>query len=258
MSDTPDTGASVPRHVSGTASREALLGAAFVKLADNLIDDFDMLDLLHTLIDECVRIFDVQAGGLLLADANGNLELLASSSEEAKLVEIMQLSAGAGPCVECFATGSAVAVDDIQVGANRWPKFSTVAFEQGFRSVYAAPMRLRGKTIGTLNLMSTAVGVLDPQDIVAVQALADAATITILQERLLRENTVLTEQLNRALTSRIFVEQAKGILSESESISIEDAFDLMRRFARDTSTPLHVIAERIATRRLKLGPTAGR
>lgn len=253
MSEILDTPPGTDPQSRGGAPREALLGAAFVKLADNLIDDFDMLDLLHTLIDECVRIFDVQAGGLLLADANGNLELLASTSDAAELVEIMQLSAGEGPCVECFATGSPVAVHDIGVDPNRWPKFSATALEQGFRSVYAAPMRLRGKTIGTLNLLSTSVGVLTERDTSSVQALADAATITILQERLLRESTILTEQLNRALTSRIFIEQAKGILSESESITIDEAFTRMRKFARDTGTPLHDVAERIASRRLKIG-----
>lgn len=234
-------------------SREILMNAAFVKLADTLIDDFDMVDLLHTLVEECIRIFDTQAGGLMLADADGNLELVASTSEEANLVEIMQLSAGAGPCVQCFETGVAVIVTDIEHDAAQWPDFRREALAQGFRSVYAAPMRLRGKIIGTLNLLGTHRGSLSDRDAEAVQALADAATIGILQERLVRETTIITEQLNRALTSRIFIEQAKGVLSESEGISVDEAFALLRSFSRDSNRPLQSVAEAVANRTLRIG-----
>ena len=233
-------------------SRESLMSAAFVKLADTLIDDFDMVDLLHTLLDECIRIVDTQAGGLMLADSRGRLELVASTSDEANLVEVMQLNAGAGPCVDCYNGGSPVVVADIEAEGNRWPDFRREALAQGFHSVYAVPMRLRGKTIGTLNLLGTTVGSLSERDAEAVQALADAATIGILQERLVRENTIATEQLSRALTSRIFIEQAKGVLSESQSISIDAAFILIRQYARDTGRPLHAVAEAVANRTLTI------
>jgi len=209
-------------------SREALLSAAFVKLADTLIDDFDVVDPLQTLVEECVRIFDTEAAGLMLANADGALELVASTSEEAKLVEIMQLSAGGGPCIECYRSGVAVAVADLDGVGRQWPEFRAEALVQGFRSVYAAPMRLRGTIIGTLNLLGTSATTLTQRDADGVQALADAATIGILQERLVRESRTVTEQLNRALTSRIFIEQAKGVLSETESMSMDEAFTIMR------------------------------
>ena len=234
-------------------SREALLGAAFVKLADTLIDNFDLVDLLHTLVDECVRIFDVQAGGLMLADDEGRLELVSSSSERAELVEVMQLNAGVGPCIECFATGTAVVVADIDHDGSRWPEFRTEALAQGFHSVYAAPMRLRGEVIGTLNLLGTSAGSLSQVDSGAIQSLADAATIAILQERLLHESAIITAQLNRALTSRIFIEQAKGVLSQSESISMDEAFNRMRSFARASNKTLQDVAEAIANRTLVIG-----
>ena len=234
-------------------SREALLGAAFVKLADTLTENFDLVDLLHTLIDECVRIFDVQAGGLMLADDEGRLELVSSTSERAELVEVMQLNAGAGPCVECFETGAAVVVTDIDVDGTRWPEFREEALAQGFRSVYAAPMRLRGRIIGTVNLLATRAGSLSDVDSGAIQSLADAATIAILQERLLRESAIITAQLNRALTSRIFIEQAKGVLSQSESITMDEALNRMRSFARASNRTLQDVAEAIANRTLVIG-----
>ena len=229
------------------------MNAAFVKLADTLIDDFDMDDLLHTLVEACVRIFDTEAGGLLLADADGNLELVASTSDEANLVEVMQLSAGAGPCVQCFDTGTAVVVTDIETDADQWPAFRAEALAQGFRSVYAAPMRLRGRIIGTLNLLGTNVGSLTSRDAEAVQALADAATIGILQERLLRESAIVTEQLNLALASRIVIEQAKGVLSESERIPVDDAFVLLRNYSRANNRPLRDVAADVASRTLRIG-----
>ena len=234
-------------------SREALLGAAFVKLADTLTEDFDLVDFLHTLIDECVRIFDVQAGGLMLADDSGRLELVSSTSERAELVEVMQLNAGAGPCIECFEFGAAVVVNDIDVEGVRWPEFRGEALAQGFRSVYAAPMRLRGKIIGTLNLLGSSQGSLTDVDAGAIQSLADAATIAILQERLLRESEIITAQLNRALTSRIYIEQAKGVLSQSESISMDEAFNRMRSFARASNRTLQDVAEAVASRSLIIG-----
>ncbi len=229
------------------------MSAAFVKLADTLTDNFDMVDLLHTLIDECIRIFDTEAAGLMLADAEGNLELVASTSEEANLVEIMQLGAGVGPCVTCFTSGAAVVVPDIAEDAGQWPDFRAEALAQGFQSLYAAPMRLRGETIGTLTLLGTGRGSLSDRDAEAVQALADAATIAILQERLVREGALVTEQLNRALTSRIVIEQAKGVLAESENISMDEAFAILRRFSRDGNRSLQAVAQAVANRSLRLG-----
>lgn len=237
-------------------SRESLLSAAFVKLADTLIDDFDVVDLLQTLVEECVRIFDTQAAGLMPASTGGELELVASTSEEAKLVEIMQLSAGRGPCIDCYRSGVAVAVSDLDGANEPWPEFRAEARAQGFRSVYAAPMRLRGAVIGTLNLLGTAATTLSQRDADGVQALADAATIGILQERLVRESGMVTEQLNRALTSRIFIEQAKGVLSETESVSMDEAFAMIRSYARSNNLQLQAVAESITNRSLKIGKFA--
>jgi GAF domain-containing protein len=239
-----------------TVTRETRLNAAFVKLADTLIDDYDIVDLLHTLVEECTAIFDVQAGGLMLADADGQLQLVASTSEKADLVEIMQLNAGQGPCVECFETGKPVAIADIEHSGAHWPDFRAEALKQGFRSIYATPLRLRGQTIGTLNLLSTSVGDLNARDALAAQALSDVATIGILQERLVKERGIVADQLQRALDSRVLIEQAKGVLSESASINVDEAFGAMRAYARSHNLRLHDVAEAIVGRSISIVPTA--
>lgn len=238
----------------GELTREARLNSAFVRLADTLVEDYDVIDLLHTLMEECIGIMDTQAGGLLLADRTGILELVASTSESADIVEVMQLAAGAGPRIESFTAGTTINIADVADTAARWPDFSAAALVQGFHSVHTTPLRLRGDIIGTLNLFGTQVGALSPEDSSAVRALADVATIGILQARLLQEKTLLAEQLQRALDTRILIEQAKGVLSEVGDVDMGAAFDAMRAYARDNNLPLHAVAEGVVDRSLHIPP----
>jgi GAF domain-containing protein len=235
-----------------TISREEKLNLAFVRVADTLIADFDLVDLLSTLLAECVEILDVQAGGLMLADGSGDLQLMASTSEQADFVEVMQLNAGSGPCVLCFTTGAPVSVADIERSDDRWPAFQAASLRQGFRSVYAVPMRLRGRILGTMNLFGSEVGELGAKDAAVAQALADVATISILQERGIRETAVVADQLQRALGTRILIEQAKGVLSATNGLSMEDAFRTLREYARGNNLALRVVAEKVVDRTLNI------
>ena len=233
-------------------TRESRLSAAFVKLADTLVADFDVVDLLHWLVEQCTLILDTQGGGLMLADASGALELVASTSEEAELVEILQLAAGGGPCLDCFRTGLPVTAGDIVADAARWPRFSEAALNAGFRSVHSTPLRLRGQTIGTMNLFSEQVGELAPEDASVAQALADVATIGILQERRIRSTQIVAEQLQRALDSRVLIEQAKGIVAATAGLSMNESFARIRAYSRSNNIPLRQVADDIVQRRLDL------
>jgi GAF domain-containing protein len=233
-----------------TDTRETKLSTAFVRLADTLVADFDVVDLLHWLVEECTDILDTQAGGLMLVDAAGALQLVASTSEEAELVEVFQLAAGDGPCLECFRSGLPVTVGDIQADGARWPKFQGEALRLDFRSVHATPLRLRGQTIGTMNLFSQHVGALNPQDIAVAQALADVATIGILQERSIRSANLLSEQLQHALDSRILIEQAKGVIAASTNLTMSEAFSALRMYARSRNRTLRDVADDVTSRRL--------
>jgi len=236
----------------GDSSREHRITAAFVTVADTLIADYDIIDLLHTLVVACTDVLDVDAAGLFLADDHGVLQLLASTSEQADFVEIMQLNAGAGPCVDCFRTGVAVDIADIETSPGDWPEFRAAALGQGFRAVHATPMRLRGQVLGAMNLFSVEPGALNADDAAVAQALADVATIGILQERSIRETSTVTEQLQRALESRVIIEQAKGVLSVVDGIGIDEAFNRLHDYARSHNLTLRAVAQGVAARTLHL------
>ncbi|MCU1514639.1 MAG: hypothetical protein JWO10_1729 [Microbacteriaceae bacterium] len=233
-------------------TREGRLVDTFVTLADTLVAGYDVVDLLQSLVDACAELLDASAAGLMLVDGSGDLAVVASTSEKSRLVEIMQLRAGLGPCVECFTTGSAVAVDDIASIAERWPDFAREAEEQGFKSVHAVPLRLRGNVLGTLNLFRTQLGFLAPEDASAAQGLADVATIGILHERAIRENQIAKDQLQHALTSRVIIEQAKGVLAQIHDVDMDTAFGTLRAYARNNGLTLRVVAQQVVERTLQL------
>lgn len=231
-------------------TREERLVDVFATLADTLIDDYDVVDLLQTLVDTCVSTFEVVAAGLLLSDGDGDLEVLASTSEESRLVETMQLSAEAGPCIESFRTGTVISISDIEQGPADWEAFRAAARKEGFTAVHAIPLRLRETTIGALNLFENGGGVLSDRDLRAARALADVATIGILHERTLRASDAAREQLQNALNSRVTIEQAKGILAYTHGVSMEDAFTLLRNHARSNQLPLALVARQLVDRTL--------
>lgn len=222
---------------------DALLTRTLVELADTLVDDFDVVDLMTMVVDRCVDILDVDAAGLMLVAPEGDLRLGASSSEAAHLVEVFELQAEEGPCHDCHRTGELVRNADLTLALERWPAFAPVARDAGFRLVHAIPMRLRGTNLGALNLFETEIRVMPDDDVRAAQALADMATIAILQYRAALEAKVLNDQLQAALTSRIVIEQAKGMLAERAGIHVTSAFERMRTHARSNNLHLAVVAQ---------------
>ena len=228
-------------------NRETALLAAFIRLTDTLVADFDMLDLLHRLTTDCVALLSADAAGLLISDPAGALRLVASSSEAVRLVELFQLQSDEGPCLDCYRSGQPVNAPDL-ADSGRWPRFTALAAERGFRSVHAVPMRLRGLTIGALNLFAATPGALPPADLRVAQALADAATITILQDRDVTALQALAPRLQGALNGRAIIEQAKGVLAEVGSLDMGEAFTRLRDHARATDQPLTGLARRLVTR----------
>jgi len=213
--------------------REALLARTLVELADSLVDDFDVVELLTRLAGRYVELLDVAAAGLMLVAPEGDLRVVASSSEAMRVVELFELQSEEGPCLDCFRTGEPVVNQDLATVDGRWPRFAPVALEAGFKSVHALPMRLRGSVIGSANLFRTEEGELSEADVVAGQALADVATIAILQQRSMVETRIVNEQLNHALNSRVVIEQAKGMVAERAGVDMEQAFQRLRNHARN-------------------------
>lgn len=231
--------------------RSALLSERFVALADSLVADYDVVELLEGLVHSCVDLLDVDQGGILLTDQRGHLQLVAASSEATRLVELLQLQSEEGPCLECVSTGTPVSVPDLSTQHERWPTFSPAATSVGFSGVHALPLRLREETIGGLNLFTTgARRSLDEDDLRIAQALADVATIGILQQRSISRSSLVAEQLQRALNSRIVVEQAKGVLAERGSLDMQSAFERLRGYARAHHQKLSDVATNVVEERL--------
>jgi GAF domain-containing protein len=234
----------------GREHRDTLLAQGFVSLADTLCDDYDVVDLLDRLVMTCLEVFDVTAAGILLSDERGVLHLMASSSEQTRILEVFQLESHEGPCLEAVRTAVAVVGADPADIRSRWPRFAVAAEGAGYRSVHAFPLRLREETIGALNLFSSHAQPIDADDQRIAQSLADVATIGILHQRSLDRATTVAEQLQSALNTRIVIEQAKGILAEHAHVDMDTAFQALRSYARSSNPRSGEVATSLVRRRL--------
>lgn len=222
------------------------LAQMFVSVADTLVDDFDVVDLLFNLVTRSVDLFGATAAGLLLSDEDGVLRVASASSEGARLLALFQIQHQEGPCLDCFRSGRPVRTERLDREVTRWPTFATAARKQGFVGVVALPMRLRGQVIGALNLLSEHSSLpIAPDEIPVAQAVADVATIAIMQDRLARSRELLTEQLQAALTSRVVIEQAKGALATRLEIDQDAAFALIRARSRSGRRKLVDVAQEV-------------
>lgn len=225
-------------------ARETRVLEAVVSLVDTLLAGFDVVDLLTELTERCADLLDVASAGLLLADPRRQLHLMAATSEATRELELFQLQSDQGPCLDSYSTGDPISVADVQTEAARWPRFVPAATEAGFVSVHAVPMRAAGNVLGALGLFGTRPGDLGGADQLLAQTLAHIACVAILQGDAPIPDT-LQLRLHTALTDRLTVEQAKGFLRERLGVSVEDAFVLLRRYARANDAHMTVVARRL-------------
>lgn len=231
-------------------TREEKLARTLVELADTLVADFDVVELLTLLADRCVEVLNVEAAGLMLVAPEGDLRVMASSSETMRVLELFEVQSQEGPCLDSYRTGEQVVNQDLGVAKDRWPQFADEALAAGFRTVHALPMRLRGVVIGALNLFCVDPGEMAQDDLKAAQAMADVATIAVLQHRAALEAQVVNDQLNYALNSRVVIEQAKGMIAERENLNMEEAFSALRNHARNHNLRLVDVARDVITVKL--------
>jgi GAF domain-containing protein len=233
-------------------SREDRLAETFVTVSDTLVDDFDLIEFLQVLAERCVDLFDVTAAGIMIGDAQGQLRHAACSDEQMRIVELFELQVDEGPCLDAYRGQHVIVCGSPEEAADRWPRFSPSIHEHGFAAVAGVPMRLRAQNIGALNLFSKERGELNETDVRLVQALADVATIGILQERAIRDGTMLARQLEGALQSRVVIEQAKGIVAENARINVDQSFQLIRKYARGNNQLLTNVAQALIDGRLSV------
>lgn len=222
------------------SDRESWLARTFVELADTLVDDYDVVDFLSVLAGRCGELLGPAEVGVVVAGQDGSLRVVGSSSERLHVLELFEVQNEEGPCLDSYRTGEAIL--NAELTESRWPAFSPRARDAGFEVAHALPMRLRETVIGALNVFQSNGAALNPGDLELSRALADVATIGLLQQRALRRATVLAEQLESALKTRIVIEQAKGVLAERLGIGVEEAFARLRRHARDGNQRLAEVA----------------
>lgn len=228
-----------------TNDRDQRLAATFLALADTLVADFDMLDYLGLLAERAEELLDVDAAGVVLSDQRGSWRPVAASSEQAELLELFAAQTHEGPCQDCVTTGQPVFSADLSTDT-RWPQFTSRAIQGGFQAAAALPMRLRNRVIGSLTLLNTSPAAVGDADTRLGQALADMATIGLLQQRAGGREELLVHQLQATLQHRITLEQASGVLAEHHHISIDHAYTLLRDHSRTHNTPLSDLAHHIA------------
>ena len=226
------------------ATREALTATTFVEIVDTLVGDFDVIEVLTVLSSRCVELLDAAAAGILLADSDGHLRVIGASTEQIQLLELFQLQNDEGPCLDCFHTGHVVLHSDLDKNSP-WPQFAEHCTKAGFGSVCAVPLRLKAHTLGCLNLFISGPGGLTDTDVALAQALADVASIAVVQDQLTRDAAVREGHLHNALNSRIAIEQAKGMIAEHDHIDMDEAFIRLRAFARNNNRGLTEVAEAI-------------
>jgi GAF domain-containing protein len=237
--------------------RAAELAQAFVELAGALASGYDVVELLDRLVQQCVHLLAVDAAGLVLTDASGTLKVMAATSEQARFLEVLQLHADSGPCLDCYRTGQPVNVDDLTAERGRWPGLANTVQQDGYHAVHAVPLRFREQTLGAMNLFTIKPGGLAATDHKIARALAEVATVAILGQRMIRHSGEVAEQLQVALNSRVLIEQAKGMLAQQGGIAMAAAFAVLRRYARRNNQRVTDVAHAVVDATLNLHAMAG-
>jgi len=227
-----------------SVNRQALTATALVEIVDTLVSDFDVIDVLTVLTARCVELLEAAAAGILLADNTGRLRVIGASTEQIQLLELFQIQNDEGPCLDCFNTGRVVLNDHLDT-VSPWPQFAAESVRAGFPSVCAVPLRINDVILGCLNLFMSDPVPLSGADVALAQALADVASIAIMQDQAIRDAAIRERQLQHALNCRIAIEQAKGVIAEHDGVDMDDAFSRLRAFARTHNRRLTETAEAV-------------
>ncbi len=232
------------------ASNE-LLFDVLKRFANTLAHDYDVADVLYELTEHAVEVLGATSAGVSLAEADGVLKFVTASSQAAADIELVQQESQQGPCHEAYTTATAVMVNNIGE-ASSWPVYRSKAREVGLLAVAGIPLTTGDRHLGAMNIYADGPRDWTPEDIAAASVLADMATSYVVHASELARAQRINEQLQQALTSRIVIEQAKGILAGERGLRVDDAFELLRKHARRNGASLSSVADAVV--RLGLRP----
>jgi GAF domain-containing protein len=218
-----------------------------VELSDTLVPHFTPLDHLSTLCERCVELLDITAAATVLSDRPDDRFVVAVAPERSRLREVLAVAATEGPGTDLGGTGQCVLSDAFQDEVDRWRAFGRAATAAGFESAHALPLRCRAEVVGMLALLHEHPHRVSDADHHLGQLLADTATIGLLQHRAVSTAEGVQAQLQCALTSRVLIEQAKGVLAQQGHVDVDDAFHVMRRYARAHNLRLVDVARTVTT-----------
>jgi len=205
---------------------------------------YDLAAALSELTESVTAVLGLSGSGVTMAE-KGRLRFVTAVSQASGELERNQEEQQAGPCRDAFDTGEVVRVADVRAECARWPEFAATAIRLGVAGVAGIPMRLADQIIGALNLYSPEPRRWTDEDISVARVLADVATSYVVNASKLRQQEQLSEQLQHALQSRVIIEQAKGITAQQNSVTVDQAYQLMRRHARNNNASLRLVAEAI-------------
>lgn len=225
------------------------LPVALATLAEALVTDFDFIDLAHSLARSTVDALDAAAAGVMVVDRGGDLQVVAASDEDTRVLEIFELQRHQGPCYDSWVSGQSVSASDLAV-PGRWPDFSLRALELGYASACAVPLRFRRHELGALNVFWTSPHEVTSDDLHAAQALANLAAVGLAQQAAPVDPRELAEEVESAIHGRIAIEQAKGMLAVQAGMTVEAAFDLMSRYARANQLFVRNVARDVVERKV--------
>ncbi|MEU3740264.1 ANTAR domain-containing protein [Streptomyces sp. NPDC032198] len=224
---------------------ELRLAQVLVETANTLDDDFDPELYLGRVAGHCVELLDASAAGVIF-DGFGAPAVATGGHPHALALDLLGVQHGGGPCVESLGTGLPVPPVRLTAAepAQRWPEFTALARRHGIGVTYAVPLRQRETLLGALNVFvpETSRCPHAEDELRLAQAIADAAAVGLHNHRAYTRYRTLATQLQGALTSRVRIEQAKGMLAERWHTGVDDAFDALRRYARRERLVMDLVA----------------
>lgn len=223
-----------------------LYGEAMRSISSSFSADFSLIDLLHHVVEECRDVLGIDDVGIVLADPDGRLHVLAATSERTTLVEAMQVDSGTGPCMESYRTGQSVTIQDFY---GRSDEFSTLAREQGFKSVYATPLRRHIYAMGAINLFAAQAHASTEDRRTIADAFARITAVAVLVDR---RSQGPTDRLEEALRARADIDSAKRIVMRQIRSDEIGALQTIRTYADQNMLSLVSVAREVISNGLVL------